>query len=250
MKQTWRLIYTGSNDGFHNMAVDEAIAIAVRERRVPYTLRFYTWAPPCISIGYFQTPEKTLNGSIVRRITGGRAVHHGNDLSYSVVSLTDNTLFPKTINGTYSTIANAFSAGLRHMGLSPDPVGGEKITRETAGEYRRKPLCFNTSLRHEIKFHGKKLIGSAQRRWSDVFLQHGSILVSASMRENGPSSISLEELSEISGKTLFNLNVDCLIASLSHGFSETLDIQFCPDVLSDYELSLSAELITEKYSRL
>ncbi len=109
------------------MAVDEAIAIAVRDGKVPSTLRFYTWDPPCISIGYFQKLDETLKSfvhqrDIVRRITGGRAVFHGNDLSYSVVSRTDNKLFPDNIKGTYTGIAKALITGLRNLGINPDPI--------------------------------------------------------------------------------------------------------------------------------
>src|SRR3990170_3798109 len=198
--QTWRIIDTGKHNGYYNMAVDEAIAIAVREGRVPTTLRFYTWDPPCISIGYFQKPDESLNGCIVRRITGGRAVFHGSDLSYSVVSRTDNTMFPKNIRGTYSAIAIALTAGLRHLGINPDPVDGNKSRKDSTAEYHKTRLCFNTAIRHEITVHGKKLIGSSQRRWSDVFLQHGSILVNGSIKENGPASISLKELGAFSNE--------------------------------------------------
>src|SRR3990170_8469668 len=195
--QTWRLIDTGINNGGYNMAVDEAISIAFREGRVPSPLRFYAWDPPCISIGYFQKPDERLNGCIVRRITGGRAVYHGNDLSYSVVSGTDNSLFPKNISGTYSAIAIALTAGLRHFGINPDPVEEKHVRKDSTTRYHKTLLCFNTAIRHEITVNGKKLIGSAQRRWPDVFLQHGSILVNGATSENGPASVSLEELAAL-----------------------------------------------------
>ncbi|HZX48018.1 MAG TPA: lipoate--protein ligase family protein [Nitrospirota bacterium] len=244
--QTWRLIYTGFNNGYYNMAVDEAIAIAVREGKVPSTLRFYTWDPPCISIGYFQKPDESLKGCTVRRITGGRAVFHGNDLSYSVVSGTDNTMFPKNINGTYSAIANALTAGLRLFGINPDPVDVNKSRIDSSADYHKTRLCFNTAIRHEITVYGKKLIGSAQRRWSDVFLQHGSILVNGPCSENGPASISLREIL----KQVQNDSVDGLVACLSNGFTEALGIQFMTEDISGYELELSENLIVEKYSRL
>ncbi|MEK6713694.1 MAG: hypothetical protein AABY41_05830, partial [Nitrospirota bacterium] len=207
--QIWRLINTGNNNGYYNMAVDEAIAIAVRDGKVPPTLRFYTWDPPCISIGYFQKLDETLMSfvhqrDIVRRITGGRAVFHGNDLSYSVVSRTDNKLFPDNIKGTYTGIAKALIAGLRNIGINPDPIEENPGEKKGTGAFfplREKRLlspfspllCFNTTLGHEITVNGKKLIGSAQRRWRDVFLQHGSILINGLESENGDSSISLRD---------------------------------------------------------
>src|SRR3989304_9356626 len=149
--QTWRIIDTGKHNGYYNMAVDEAIAIAVREGRVPTTLRFYTWDPPCISIGYFQKPDESLNGCIVRRITGGRAVFHGSDLSYSVVSRTDNKLFPDNIKGTYTGIAKALITGLRNLGINPDPIEENPDlpnSRNTLSgkKYHKTHLCFNRTL--------------------------------------------------------------------------------------------------------
>lgn len=248
--QIWRLINTGNHDGCYNMAVDEAIAMAVRERRAPATLRFYTWDPPCISIGYFQKPDETLNGRIVRRITGGRAVFHGSDLSYSVVSRTDNALFPKNINGTYSVIANALAAGLRHLGIHPDPAEEKHFRNNSSIKYHKTPLCFNTAIRHEITVHGKKLIGSAQRRWPDLFLQHGSILVNSTTPENGLNSISLKDLIEmLRSADLHGRLEGQLVNSFSNGFTETLGIRLIKEDLSDYESGL-VERLTEKYSRL
>ncbi|MCC7202551.1 MAG: lipoate--protein ligase family protein [Nitrospirae bacterium] len=242
--QSWRLIDTGSCDGCYNMAVDEAIASAVRERKAATTLRFYTWHPACISIGYFQKPDETLKGSIVRRITGGRAVFHGSDLSYSVVSRTDNLLFPKNINGTYYTIANALIAGLGYLGINPDPQEKECVRKDSSTKYHRTPLCFNTALRHEITVYGRKLAGSAQRRWPDVFLQHGSILVNRTASENGQNSISLGELGIFSG------DISLLIESLAHGFTKTLGIRLIREDLSDYESELAKRLAMENYPGL
>ena len=139
--------------------------------KVPPTLRFYTWDPPCISIGYFQKLDETLMSfvhqrDIVRRITGGRAVFHGNDLSYSVVSRTDNKLFPDNIKGTYTGIAKALIAGLRNLGINPDPIE-ENPGKRTGSLFplRKKGscpflLCFNTTLGHEITVNGKNLLAA------------------------------------------------------------------------------------------
>ena len=234
------------------MAVDEAIAIAVRDGKVPSTLRFYTWDPPCISIGYFQKPDETLMSfvhqrDIVRRITGGRAVFHGNDLSYSVVSRTDNKLFPDNIKGTYTGIAKAMIAGLRNLGINPDPI------EENPGrkKYHKTHLCFNTTLGHEITVKGKKLIGSAQRRWRDVFLQHGSILINGLESENGDSSISLRDcISDEVFPDKCNDFASLLSAGISAGFAQTVGIQLSEGDLTRYELDLAEKLITEKYACL
>ena len=234
------------------MAVDEAIAIAVRDGKVPSTLRFYTWDPPCISIGYFQKLDETLMSfvhqrDIVRRITGGRAVFHGNDLSYSVVSRTDNKLFPDNIKGTYTGVAKALIAGLRNLGINPDPIEENPDLPNSRKKYHKTLLCFNTTLGHEITVKGKKLIGSAQRRWRDVFLQHGSILINGLESENGDSSISLRDC--MSGE-VFPDKCNDFAALLSAGFAQTVGIQLSEGDLTRYESDLAEKLITGKYACL
>ncbi len=235
------------------MAVDEAIAIAVRDGKVPSTLRFYTWDPPCISIGYFQKLDETLMSvvhqrDIVRRITGGRAVFHGNDLSYSVVSRTDNKLFPDNIKGTYTGIAKALIAGLRNLGINPDPI---EENPDFPKKYHKTHLCFNTTLGHEITVKGKKLIGSAQRRWRDVFLQHGSILIDGLESENGDSSISLRNcISDELFPDKCNDFASLLSAGISAAFAKTVGIQLFEGDLTRYESDLAEKLITGKYACL
>ena len=285
--QIWRLIDTGSNKGFYNMAVDEAIAIACREGIVPPTLRFYTWAPPCVSIGYFQKVERVLNKggldrdnnmTMVRRITGGRAVFHGNDLSYSVVCDTENRLFPDNIKGAYYTIAEALARGLKYLGITTDHLNNIKHrtlnTRQRRTQargthakdgtqargtqakhgtqakacgyflpYQHSTLCFATTLGHEISVNGRKLIGSAQRRWSKVFLQHGSILITESSSGNGRTSISF---SEIIGD---EPDTKSIISALSAGFSDTLGINLIAGGLTRYEIDLAERLMEERYSK-
>src|SRR4030067_294754 len=162
---------------------------------------------------------------------------------YDVAAGTENSLCPKNIRVTYSAIAIALTAGLRHLGVNPDPVEEKHLRKDSTTRYHKTLLCFDTAIRHEITVNGKKLIGSAQRRWPDVFLQHGSILVNRATSENWPDSVSLEELSG------FSMEGNLLTASLSHGFTKTLGIQFTAEELSDYESALVDKLAADKYSR-
>lgn len=237
------------------MAVDEAISIACREGAALPTLRFYTWSPPCISIGYFQKIDRVLtkigvernHTEIVRRITGGRAVFHGNDLSYSIVCNTDNRLFPGTIMGTYNLTANAFVSGLKYLGISADhiqtPANYPLPPTPKSRRYHKSTLCFATTLGHEISVKGRKLIGSAQRQWPDVFLQHGSVLITENQEGNGTTSISLSEI--LGG----NIDIKTIIAALSAGFRDKLRIDLVKEHLTQYEICLAKKLAEEKYSK-
>ncbi|HKZ71479.1 MAG TPA: biotin/lipoate A/B protein ligase family protein [Nitrospirota bacterium] len=257
----WRLIAHGVNNGFYNMAVDEAVSIACREGIVPPTLRFYTWSPPCVSIGYFQKASSVFSASvpdkeIVRRITGGRAVFHGNDLSYSMVCDTANSEFPNNILGTYHVITAAFITGLEYLGIAPDPINTQpespreinyRRSQPRTGrhdvEYSRSSICFSTILGHEITVNGQKLIGSAQHRWPDLFLQHGSILMTGSFQENGKNSISLSEILKD------KFDADKIIPALCAGFKKMAGIDFVEGCLNQYELDLAENLAEEKYSK-
>lgn len=230
------------------MAVDEAISIAFREGRVPPTLRFYTWAPSCISMGYFQRIEDALykssteNMQIVRRITGGRAVIHGCDLSYSVVSRIDNKIFHGNIKVTYLAISEALISGLKKLGIAVSLLKHNKTQANL--KYYRSTFCFDTAMGHEVSFEGRKLIGSAQRRWSDTFLQHGSILITGFQRGNGFTSISL---SEILGD---NIDLKVIQAAFSAGFQEILKTNLISRELTGYEIEIAERLKEEKYSKV
>src|SRR3989338_7304887 len=123
--QTWRLIRDGFNDGFYNMAVDEAIASAVENGISPPTLRFYGWKSSTLTIGYSQKIDKKIDIEycrkdgidIVLRPTGGRAVLHDKEVTYSIISPRDNPLFPDNISGTYKAISEALAKGLSFLGI-------------------------------------------------------------------------------------------------------------------------------------
>ncbi len=174
---TWRLLVTGTHDGPTNMAIDQAIMEAVAEGRVPPTLRFYAWEPACLSLGYTQPAADvdqvrlaTQGWDVVRRMTGGRAILHTDELTYSIALTADDPLVSGGIVESYRRLSMGLTAGLTMLGAVPradkraDPHG------QSAG-----PVCFEVPSHYEITIEGKKLIGSAQVRKSGAVLQHGSL---------------------------------------------------------------------------
>ncbi|MFN8009547.1 MAG: lipoate--protein ligase family protein [Terriglobia bacterium] len=170
------------------MAVDEVFLDLVSLPDAPRLtyLRFYTWKQPTLSIGYSQNAEKVVdlrfcqnNGiDVVRRPTGGKAVLHDQELTYSIVS-NDPTHFPiHDISKTYERIAAALSLGLLQMGVQTAlaPARPNAVASTQKRGFPQK-ACFAASQHHEILWNGRKLIGSAQRRNRNSFLQHGSILI-------------------------------------------------------------------------
>jgi lipoate-protein ligase A len=183
-RHPWAFEDTGHRPGVFNMAHDEELAEQLRSGAGRPTLRLYGWKPAAISLGWNQTTNEIDSHraaedgiDIVRRPTGGRAILHSDELTYSVVM----RVAGRNILSVYDDISQALVAGLQGMGAA---VGIEKAQPHFPSLYQTASAvaCFSSSARYEIKCNGRKLIGSAQRRYSgtnneEVVLQHGSILL-------------------------------------------------------------------------
>lgn len=272
MKQ-WRFIFTGVSDAFFNMALDEAILQSCRSDQAIPTLRLYLWNPPGVSIGYFQSLEKTVdlnrckknNIDVVRRITGGRAVLHEDEITYSVcASVKEYPELGENINETYQKISFALLESLRALKVFG---GWVKANRErieiTENSYFSKP-CFMSNSRYEVTVEGKKLIGSSQRRFQDSFIQHGSFplgdgknnladLLSSGSHdsENKKKRIvkkKLEEKSTSLGKILKRkVEYQEVISALKKGFSKFFDAKMVEKEVTQKELEVAQVLKQKKY---
>jgi lipoate-protein ligase A len=181
----WRYLDSGPATGMRNMEIDERLlADAAADNGLLPVLRFYEWEPPAVSLGRFQDEASAVRAAscdrlgidIVRRITGGRAVLHHRELTYSIVSARSNEQFPDDVLGTYKTIAAGLLMGLRNLGISAEMVTRPKW-QEPPKAGRVDAACFASPSWYELVAGGRKIIGSAQRRLPGAFLQHGSILI-------------------------------------------------------------------------
>ncbi len=178
----WRLLVTRELRGPLNMAIDAAIARTVAAAASPPTLRFYDWRPYSISLGHNQKSSaidfsccKRMNFDVARRPTGGRAVLHAREFTYSVIFPVANAKSKTSITKTYFRLSEWLLDGLRMLG-----VDARRAAKPAGNPFARTPLemsCFAIPLNNEIMVDGKKLVGSAQRQWPAAILQHGSILV-------------------------------------------------------------------------
>jgi len=169
---------TGAHEGKFNMDYDLRLVANVPPEAM--ILRFYTWKPYCVSLGANQpdsevlTDKLTADGfTMVRRPTGGRAVFHSEELTYSVV-LRSALMTPRRI---YSDVNEALLIGLRHYDqrLAVAELSEKEVKFREHYRVAGSAACFSVPAKAEVKFEEKKLIGSAQRRLGDVTLQHGSI---------------------------------------------------------------------------
>lgn len=260
--ETWRLLDSGCKTAAENMAVDEAVMIHHAEGSAPPTLRFYCWNPPAISFGYFQKVHKEVDiekcrasgVDIVRRITGGRAIFHDDELTYSLAAREDNPRVSGSITQSYKKIALGLHSSLNKLGAPVKmTVRPSKVSDNTAA-------CFDAPSWYELVFEDKKITGSAQTRRDGVVLQHGSIPFSFDtkkffyllyfpsedirnrmLKSFNNKACSLEEV--LQGKVSFSEAA----TALKQGMEEIMKIKLVPGELSQAELKTVNRLLKEKY---
>jgi lipoate-protein ligase A len=262
----WRIIDSGPGGAGWNMAVDEALLLLAGEGKCLPTLRFFTWEAPSLSLGSFQkVDELDLDGihrrgvPLVRRPTGGRAVLHDAELTYSVTCPIPSPFFPSELMGSYKVIGACFMAGLGHLGINAELLPIDK----SGSKYRpqNNPLCFSSPSWYEVLLGGKKLIGSAQRRLRNAFLQQGSLLIGldidglismlrfrdedARRKAREALKVKMTALNEHG----YHVGLDELKDGLVQGFSEALGTGFVPGELTAEEIRFAEELLETKYSR-
>ena len=248
MDEKWRLLDTGLNDAFYNMALDEAIAIARSKNLVPNTLRFFRWSPSAVSIGYFQSMEEEvdikacddLGINYVRRRTGGGAVYHDREgeLTYSIIVNEDHRLISRDFQETYRTLCSGLVSGLRRLGVPAE----------------FKPI-------NDIVAQGKKISGNAQTRGMNVVHQHGTILrkvnptlmfkvlkvPSEKIRDKLIRSVE-ERVTSINTVLGREVSFKELTDALINGFEDSFGIELAPGSITDFEEELAQRLKVEKYA--
>lgn len=259
----WNLIVDGPLPAAYNMAVDQALLEQVTDPDSPPStfLRFYQWEQPTLSLGFFQKTQKvadleycrTHGIQLVRRITGGKAVLHDREITYSVSS-NDAEFFPsRDIGETYRRIALALLAGFKEMGLETSlaPGAPPSLPRSVSS-----PSCFATTNHYEILCQGKKLAGSAQHRTRSAFLQHGSILLSFDPdhlnRALGidPRAGTVSKITSLSECLGYYPEARDVVRKLLSGFQSTFQIEYRITQLDSKLLYRARNLSDSKYSLL
>ncbi len=173
MTTRWRLLDCGPGAGDWNMALDQALleALAVGHRRS--ALRFYCWEAPTLSLGRLQRPPsellagcRELGVAVVRRPTGGKAILHHHELTFSIIAPAAGL---GSVMQSYCAFARAIAAGLRGMGVEAS------ICRASASARDAALLCFAHPAGCDLQVSGRKLVGSAQARRAGALLQQNSL---------------------------------------------------------------------------
>lgn len=260
----YRLIYDQPTHGARNMAVDEAIMSAVARAESLPTLRFYAWEPACLSLGYGQPWRDadleriaTHGWHLVRRITGGRAILHADELTYSIAVPTEHPLAQGTIVESYRRISQALSAALITLGMTPQSKRLEKGAKGSG------PVCFEMPSHYEITtVDRRKMIGSAQVRRKGVVLQHGSIPLDGDLARICEALHFDDDTDRKAAKLKVRSRAATLSEALGErpvtwgqvadavadGFREVFGAEFVADTISDRETDHAEQLEHEVYA--
>ena len=248
--EIWRLLISPADCGTRNLATDQAISEQVRDGASLPTLRFYSWNRPTLSLGYSQPISlvdaglaSRLKIHIVRRSTGGQAILHDDELTYSIALPRTHTLAKKGIMASYQLFNNAFARGFKQLGL---PVT-QGPWSPTAQAYQ-DTVCFGAPSTHELATGDHKVLGSAQTRVGGTMLQHGSFPLS----HNSTLHDLLRQPQPISWLGLRDLltptpTVGALIQVFTAALAEELNISTHPDHLSNPEIKIRNALVHKRY---
>lgn len=245
MMQKFRLLLTKHNTGMMNMATDEAILSHVSDGEVPPTVRFYGWNPSAVTIGYFQSMKeevdiercKELGVDFIRRITGGGAVLHENEITYTVIA--PQHYFSNDILTSYKQIGEGIINGLKRLNLNASFV----------------PL-------NDIVVNGRKISGNAQTRKMKCILQHGTVLIDVDLKKMFSLLLipdekikdklikdASERVTSINEETGKNNSFDEVVDILVDGFREALNGEFEIGELTYLEKEMAEKLAKEKYAK-
>lgn len=267
MIEIWNFINTGSKNPYYNMAMDEALLNFVSRGEIDPVIRFYTWNPATLSIGYFQRLQKEIDidkvkekgYGLVRRQTGGRGVLHDKELTYSVIVPESHPNMPSTVTEAYKIISQGLLEGFKNLGFETYfAIPRSKEERDKLKQ-PRSSVCFDAPSWYELVVEGRKIAGSAQTRQKGVILQHGSILqdididdlfdmfifknerLKAKMKENFvQKAVAINDISNQ------HITLNEMENAFKSGFKKGLNIDFKPLELTEKQKEEVQEL-EEKY---
>ncbi len=246
------------------MAVDEAVLEAVEKKIVPPTLRLFSWDPPCVSIGYAQpfadidrVRLNTLGWDCVRRPTGGRAILHTDELTYSVVAPLSDPRVSGGVLESYQRLSFALLTALHSLNIPARSLPNQLINRN----HEAGAVCFEIPSNYEIVVNDKKLIGSAQARRKNVVLQHGTIPLMGDLtritkvlyfsneaNRNAAATRLLSHATTVEMVLGYRLSWEDAAKAFLSSFQSELNLELIQSDLSDQEIYQTHNLEQEKYT--
>jgi len=253
------------------MAVDESLLEHVGRGESLPTLRLYDWEPACLSLGYAQHYAdvdtmrlKNHGWEVVRRATGGRAILHTDELTYSITAPSDEPRVAGTVLESYNRLAQALLAAVKSLGLNVEMKQhqpGGLTTPAVQDSSGQGPVCFEVPSAYEITVEGKKLIGSAQARRKECVLQHGTLPLAGDLGRITQALVFPDESARIAAvekllsrattvESVLGKTIEWKTAAQAfvHGFESELNLVFERGALSAAEKTRAETLMQEKYA--
>ena len=266
---TWYFLNSGKCSPSFNMALDEALLDWHSEGLIPPVIRFYEWEPATLSIGYFQQAKRDINLDavreqglgFVRRPTGGRAVLHEHELTYSVIVTESYPNMPESVTEAYRVLSEGILQGFHNLGM--DAYFSVPDTEEKRADLKspKSAVCFDAPSWYELVVEGKKIAGSAQTRQKGVILQHGAILLdldqekllsvfnfSSEEAKNRMRRKLPEKAVAINSLVKEPVTVEQCVTAFRDGFAKSLQIELKPFTLSEEQLDYVQALEEKKYA--
>lgn len=267
--EQWYFINSGPSSPSFNMALDEALLTWHSENRIPPVIRFYEWSPATLSIGYFQKvykdidleSVKKLGLGFVRRPTGGRAVLHEAELTYSIIVTEQHPKMPVTVTEAYRILSEGLLLGFQQLGLQANFSIPDTEEKQQDLKKPKSAVCFDAPSWYELVVEGKKVAGSAQTRQKGVILQHGSILLeldeekllsvfkfqSDDQKEKMKQKLP-EKAVAINQLMKHPVTIKNCVDAFKKGFEEALDIELVPYNLTEEQIQFVRKIELEKYA--
>ncbi len=256
-----RFINSGKNNGAMNMAIDEALLTLEKERGYAPAIRVYKFVPPTLSIGYFQSMSREVDINkckekgfdYVRRPTGGRAVLHDKELTYSVTIASPHSVLEMNLIDSFHFLSSGIIKAI-------EMLGGKANFSKREDKEISSPSCFAAPTFSDILINGKKIVGSAQMRNEKGLLQHGSILYHVSVddifycfnldeeKKKRFINLSKNKISSLSDELGKEINFKMVNKAFRYGMEEIFQEKFKEVSLREDEVKLAERLYIEKYS--
>ncbi|SHN35924.1 lipoate--protein ligase family protein [Gracilibacillus kekensis] len=263
MTETWYFLDTNKQTPAYNMAVDECLLNWHSNQQIPPIIRFYEWLPAGLSVGYFQKTKNKINMEavqknnieLVRRLTGGRAVLHDQELTYSVIVSENHPKMPRSVKEAYLVLSKGLLEGFQSLGINASFAipEGKLNTSQSA-------VCFEEPSWYELVIDDKKAAGSAQTRKKGVILQHGSIPLEVDdhklydlfiyknekVKERARAAFSDKAIS-IAQAANRDITLNEVKKAFKKGFEKGLDIDLQPLELNEEQKLEINDLMHSKY---
>ena len=226
-RERWRLLETWRGEPGWNMALDEALLVSADATPV---LRFYTWEPAALSLGYFQRwsslAARAEGQVVVRRFSGGGAIHHADELTFALSAPATHALFRGEVRASYARVHALLARTLARHGVQAELRGAGTVSSDRAAT----GMCFHESTDLDLVWDGAKGVGSAQRRSGGRVLHHGSIKLGRTALEEGVAVLRAHAPT---------LTAEGLAQELAEVFADGLGLEFERGVAHAEELAFA-----------